>query len=99
MKTKIMISALLCAFIINVNAEESAEKITANAKVEYATEFYHRGEQLSNDSVQASIGVNFDIGGVDLFANHFTNFADANSELGSSLTKLRRKSTALAATY
>ena len=85
MKTKIMISALLCAFLINVNAEQSAEKIKANAKVDYATEFYHRGEQLSNDAVQASIGVNFDLGGVDLFAKHFTNFADANSELDTNI--------------
>ena len=69
MKTKIAIVALLCAF--NINA--SASKVNGSLDVSHTSDYYFRGAELGADSLQASVGVNAGIGGLDVFANYFTN--------------------------
>lgn len=69
MKTKIAIVALLCAF--NINA--SAGKVNGSLDVSHTSDYYFRGAELGADSLQASVGANTTVGGLDVFANYFTN--------------------------
>lgn len=81
MKTKLMISALLCAFFINAaTADNHEQAINANLKVGYASDFYFRGAELSQEAVQATVGVNTSIESIDLFASYFTNLALESAE-------------------
>lgn len=69
MKTKIAIVALLSVF--NINA--SADKVKGNLDVSYASDYYFRGAELGADSLQATVGANANVSGLDLFASYFTN--------------------------
>lgn len=69
MKTKIAIVALLCAF--NINAR--ADKVSGSFDASYASDYYFRGAELGTNSLQATVGANAGVGGVDVFANFFTN--------------------------
>lgn len=66
MKTKIIISALLCALTINASSAEPAGA-RGNVGVGYASDYIYRGQQLSDESVQWTAGANANVGGTDLF--------------------------------
>jgi len=72
MKTKQIIAALLGALIINAC---SADELSVNgsAGTKYATDYNRRGQELSADAIQAQLGFNVGIGGVDVFGDFFTN--------------------------
>ena len=73
MKTKI-VSLIIALAGLNINvaqAENSALK--GNLGVKATSDYHRRGEVVSERSVQAQLGVNSEVGGVDVFANFFTN--------------------------
>lgn len=76
-----MIVALMSAFIINAKAAEAVKNWNGDIGAKYTSEYYHRGEQLSNDAVQVSVGGSLKVYGVDLFVNHLSNLADASDEV------------------
>lgn len=69
MKTKLLIAALLCAININVKANSASGALD----VSYTDEYYFRGANLGEDSVQYSASGNINVSGLDLFVNGFTN--------------------------
>jgi hypothetical protein len=73
MKTKI-VSLIIALMGFNINAaqaEDSTLKGNLGAKV--TSDYQRRGEIISEQSVQAQIGLNSAVGGVDIFADFFTN--------------------------
>jgi hypothetical protein len=74
MKTQIAIVALLSVF--NINA--SADKVSGSLDVSHTSDYYFRGSELGTNSLQASVGANTSVNGVDLFANVFTNQTTAS---------------------
>lgn len=78
MKTKI-VSLIIALAGLNINvaqAENSALK--GNLGVKATSDYHRRGEVVSERSVQAQLGVNSEVGGVDVFANFFTNQSTEN---------------------
>ena len=76
MKTKLIISALCCAFYFNAaNAGADEHAINGNLKLGYTTDYYFRGAELSQDAAQATVGVNTSVNDIDLFASYFTNLS------------------------
>jgi len=69
MKTKIILTALLCA--LNINAASAA--IKGNVGASYATDYYFRGAELGADSIQANIGVNTTVQKIEVFLDLLTN--------------------------
>lgn len=76
MKTKLLILALSCACFINAaTADNHEQAVNGNLQLGYATDYYFRGAELSQEAVQATVGVNTSIKSIDLFASYFTNLA------------------------
>ena len=78
MKTKI-VSLIIALMGFNINAaqaEDSTLKGNLGAKV--TSDYQRRGEIVSEQSVQAQIGLNSAVGGVDIFADFFTNQSTEN---------------------
>ena len=78
MKTKI-VSLIIALLGFNINAaqaEDSTLKGNLGAKV--TSDYQRRGEIVSEQSVQAQLGLNSAVGGVDVFANFFTNQSTEN---------------------
>lgn len=71
MKTKIILTALLCAF--NINAVTAEEKVKGKLDVSYASDYYFRGASLGQDSIQVNAGASTSINQLDVFADVFTN--------------------------
>jgi len=71
MKTKIILTALLCA--LNINAVTAVDKVKGQLDVSYASDYYFRGASLGQDSIQASTGASVNINNLDVFADVFTN--------------------------
>jgi len=69
MKTKIILTALLCA--LNINATTAA--IKGNVGASYATDYYFRGAELGAESIQAKIGANTTVKKLEVFLDLFTN--------------------------
>ena len=95
MKTKIILTALLCAF--NINAATAGEKVKGKLDVSYTSDYYFRGASLGQDSIQVNAGANVTINKLDVFADVFTNqttaTGSANTDIvtigaGGSLTSL-----------
>lgn len=73
MKTKIVITALLCALNINAKADNHVPK--ANVGLGYVSDFIYRGAALSDEATQWSAGANVNVSGVDIFTNILHNDA------------------------
>jgi hypothetical protein len=72
MKSKIMITALLSALLINAaSAEPSA--VAGHVSTKYTSDYHRRGQELSAEAIQAQVGFNVGIGQVDVFGDFFTN--------------------------
>mgnify|MGYP003627715329 FL=1 len=71
MKTKITIAALLSVLFINAASAESP--VNGNVGTKFASDYHRRGAQLSNEAIQAQVGFNVGVGGVDLFGDFHTN--------------------------
>lgn len=79
MKTKLIITALLCA--LSVNAAR-AEGISGNLGVSHTSDYYYRGAALSEDALQLNVGVGANVAGLDVSAGFLTNQAanDVNTD-------------------
>jgi hypothetical protein len=78
MKTKLTIVALLCALNINANGNTPATSTSASLDLSYATDYYFRGQELGQESIQASVGAHADLGSFKVCGNVFTNQATAS---------------------
>ena len=87
MKTKI-VSLIIALMGFNINAaqaEDSTLKGNLGAKV--TSDYQRRGEIVSEQSVQAQIGLNSAVGGVDIFADFFTNQSTDSHHIRECLNK------------
>lgn len=66
-KTKLIITALLGLFINAASAE------TYSLGTKYASDYFFRGSLMAQESIQADLGVNGKVFGLDYSANAFTN--------------------------
>ena len=73
MKTKIILTALLCALNINANADSHLPK--ANVGIGYVSDFVYRGAAISGEATQWSAGANVDVSGISVFSNIMHNDA------------------------
>jgi outer membrane usher protein FimD/PapC len=73
MKTQltILVTALLGLFINAASAE--APDLSGNVGLEYSSQHYFRGQSVSTDTLQASIGADFDVAGLGAFVDFSTN--------------------------
>ena len=73
MKTQltILITALLGFFINAASAE--APNLSGDMGLEYSSQHYFRGQRVSTDTLQASVGADFDIAGLGAFVDYSTN--------------------------
>lgn len=77
MKTKLTILALLCAFNINARGESTAST-TGNVDLSYATDYYFRGAELGQESIQATVDAHADLGSFKVCGKVFTNQTTAD---------------------
>lgn len=72
MKTKTVIAALLCAFFTNA---VSAEGLSLNGSIgaKYVSDHYFRGQERTDDALQATVGFDTNIGSIGVFGDLFTN--------------------------
>ena len=67
MKTKLIITALVCALSIN------AAHASGNLGVKHVSDYYYRGAQLSEDALQLNVGASTDISGFGVSVGYLTN--------------------------
>lgn len=72
MKNKIMITALLSALLINAAAADPSA-VAGHVSTKYTSDYHRRGQELSAEAIQAQVGFNVGIGGIDVFGDFFTN--------------------------
>lgn len=72
MKTKLMITALLCALSVNV---ARAEGVSGSLGVRHTSDYYYRGAALSEDALQLNVGVGANVAGLDVSVGYLTNQA------------------------
>lgn len=75
MKTKLTILALLCAFNINARGESTT---SGSVDLSYATDYYFRGAELGQESIQATVGAHADLGSFKVCGKVFTNQTTAS---------------------
>ena len=73
MKTKIttVLSVLLGLFINAASAEEA--NLQGDVGLQYASQNYFRGQSVSEEALQASIGADFDVAGLGAFVDFATS--------------------------
>ena len=72
MKTTAVILSALLGFFINAASAE-APAVNGNVGAKYSSDYHRRGEVLSSEALQAQVGFNLGVGGVDVFGDFFTN--------------------------
>lgn len=74
MKTKLKLLALLCALNINAGAaEQAAGEIKGELGLGYASEYFYRGEQIADESLQLKAKLSTDVSVADAFLCAFSN--------------------------
>jgi len=71
MKTK-LVSLILALAGLNINVA-SADNINGSAGAKFSSEYHRRGAVVSQDAVQAQLGANTNIGGLDVFGDFFSS--------------------------
>jgi len=71
MKTKIAIAALISVLFINAAPAETP--VNGSVGTKYTSDYHRRGAQLSTEAIQAQVGFNVGLGGLDVFGDFFTN--------------------------
>ena len=78
MKMKTVFASLLSVLLTNVvSADDLA--VGGNIGTKFASEYHRRGQIVSQDAIQAQVGFNVGLGGVDVFGDFFTNRSTASS--------------------
>ena len=72
MKTKTMIMALISCLSINAASAEAPD-LKGDVGLEYSSQHYFRGQSVSTDTLQASVGANFDVAGFGAFVDYSTS--------------------------
>ena len=72
MKTKTVIAALLCAFFTNAVSAEGLS-LNGNIGAKYVSDHYFRGQERTDDALQATVGFDTNIGSIGVFGDLFTN--------------------------
>ena len=70
-KHKILIAAL-AVFSINAASAEEAS-LQGDVELEYSSQHYFRGQSVSEEALQASIGADFDVAGLEAFVDFSTS--------------------------
>ena len=83
MKTKLvsLITVLLGLGFSSVHAGDI--NVNGNVGTKYASDYHRRGQVVSDEAIQAQVGFNVGLGGVDLFGDLFTNQATSASSVDS----------------
>ena len=71
MKTKVVLMALLSFLLTNANADQHTFK--GGVDVKYASDHHRRGEIVSQDALQTTVGVTMGVAGVDVFGDVFSS--------------------------
>jgi hypothetical protein len=80
MKTK-LVSLLVALLGFNINA--AASSINGSAGASFSSEYHRRGQVVSQDSIQAQVGAQTNIGGLNVNAEFFTSQATESGETNS----------------
>jgi len=70
-KLTILVTALLGFFINAASAEEA--NLQGDVGLEYTSQNYFRGQSVSEEALQASIGADFNVGGLGAFVDFLTS--------------------------
>lgn len=71
MKTKVALTALLSILLTNVNADQHT--FTGDVDARYSSQHHRRGEIVSQDAFQTSVGVTVGVAGTNVFGNVFNS--------------------------
>jgi hypothetical protein len=86
MKTK-LITLVIALFGLSINAAlAEAPAVNGNVGAGYSSDYFRRGEALSQEAMQAQVGFNVGLGAVDLFGDYFTNHSTESTGLDSDET-------------
>ena len=72
MKTKLSIILALLGLSINAASAEAPD-LKGDVGLEYSSQHYFRGQSVSTDTLQASVGANFDVAGFGAFVDYSTS--------------------------
>jgi hypothetical protein len=73
MKTK-LVSLFIALAGLNINAASAeATAVSGDVGTKFTSDYHRRGQEVSNNAVQAQVGVNVALGEIDLFGDFFTN--------------------------
>ena len=71
MKIK-LVSFIIALAALNINVA-SADSIKGSAGAKFSSEYHRRGAVVSQDAVQAQLGANTNVGGLNVFGDFFTS--------------------------
>ena len=72
MRTKLSIITVLLGLCVNVASAEDAP-LQGDVGLKYSSQHYFRGQSVSEEALQASIGAGFDVGGLGAFVDFSTS--------------------------
>jgi hypothetical protein len=72
MNNKLVKLIALLGLSINVASAEAPE-VNGNLGTKFSSDYHRRGQVVSQEAVQAQVGFNVGLGGVDIFGDFFTN--------------------------
>jgi len=74
MNTKIKLLAVAALAMVTLNAASAeAPNLKGDVGLEYTSQHYFRGQSVSTDTLQASLGADFDVGELGAFVDYSTN--------------------------
>ena len=77
MNNKLVKLIALLGLSINVASAEAPE-VNGEVSTKYSSDYHRRGQVVSQEAVQAQVGFNVGLGGVDIFGDFFTNQSTAS---------------------
>ena len=77
MNIKLVKLIALLGLSINVASAEAPE-VNGNLGTKFSSDYHRRGQVVSQEAVQAQVGFNVGLGGVDIFGDFFTNQSTAS---------------------
>ena len=77
MNNKLVKLIALLGLSINVASAEAPE-VNGNLGTKFSSDYHRRGQVVSQEAVQAQVGFNVGLGGVDIFGDFFTNQSTAS---------------------
>jgi len=78
MNTKLVKLIALLGLSINVASAEAPE-VNGNIGTKFSSDYHRRGQLVSQEAIQAQVGFNVGLGGVDVFGDFFTNQSSSSN--------------------